>query len=364
MATRLSERESFRFRVVQSASDCKKFHSCRSAAACVARNLQTSKQLVRRWVQREVLGEGMQDRPRCGAPRKLSEDAVKRAKALLLASNTDSTLRKVARKLVDEGHCSARISRSTVGAAVKCGEGALQSCHVSSIPALSEEQTQRRVAFAKANRSRAWTKVMFTDSKYFYLNQLAGRKGPKRWVLAGSKPVQAGVKFPSKVHVYAGVCYYGKTELHFATGTTGLKNSFNKTQRGVGAMEYQGVLEDTLLPQAQKIFGRHSIRDWTLQQDGAPAHTASSTREFLIQRKIDVLQNWPPNSPDLSWIENIWGWTEQQLRKHSFSTLSELKSVLQKVWDEMPLEVLQANCRSMRDRLKKCIEREGQHVGY
>ena len=88
MATRLPERESFRFRVVQSASDCKKFHSCRSAAACVARNLQTSKQRVRRWVQREVLGEGMQDRPRCGAPRKLSEDAVKRAKALLLASNT------------------------------------------------------------------------------------------------------------------------------------------------------------------------------------------------------------------------------------------------------------------------------------
>ena len=85
---------------------------------------------------------------------------------------------------------------------------------------------------------------------------------------------------------------------------------------------------------------------------------------FLIQRKIDVLQSWPPNSPDLSWIENIWGWTEQQLRKHSFSTLSELKSVLQKVWAEMPLEMLQANCRSMRDRLKKCIEREGQHVGY
>ena len=364
MAPSLSERESFRFRVVQSASDCKKFHNCRSAAACVARNLQTSTQLVRRWVKRELEGEGLHDRSRPGAPRKLSNDAVKRAKDLLLASNTCSTLRKVARRLVDEGHCSTKVSKSTVGSAVKSGKGALQSCHVSSVPALSEEQMRKRVAFAKANRNRPWTKVMFTDSKYFYLNQLAGRKGPKRWVLAGSKPTQAGVKFPSKVHVYAGVSYHGKTDLHFATGTTGLKSTFSKTQRGVGALEYQAVLEQTLLPQARKIFSRHSIRDWTLQQDGAPAHTASSTREFLEQQGIDVLRNWPPNSPDLSWIENIWGWTEQQLRKHSFSTLSELKTVLQKVWNDMPLEVLQANCRSMRDRLKKCIERGGQHVGY
>lgn len=130
MASSLSERESFRCRVVQSASDCKKFHCCRSAAACVARNLQTSRQLVRRWMKRELMGEGLRDRPRTGAPRKLSDSAVKRARELLLASNTGSTLRKVARRLVDEGHCTAKVSRSTVGNAVNLGKGALQSCHV------------------------------------------------------------------------------------------------------------------------------------------------------------------------------------------------------------------------------------------
>ena len=254
MASSFSERESFRFRVVQSASDCKKFHSCKSAAACVARNLKTSEQLVRRWVKRELQGEGLRDRPRSGAPLKLSEDAIRRAKALLLASNTGSTLRKVARKLAEEGHCSAVVSRGTVAKAVKGGKGALQSCHVSSVPMLSEEQMQKRVAFATANRSTRWKKVMFTDSKYFYLTQLAGRKGPKRWVLAGSKPVQAVVKFPSKVHVYAGVSFYGKTKLHFATGTTGLRSVFSKTQRGVGAEEYQAIVKETLLPEARRFL--------------------------------------------------------------------------------------------------------------
>ena len=364
MSSSLSQREELRCRVLQASSDCKKYHNCRSTQMCVAQNLKTSRQLVSRWVKRESLGEGFRDQPRSGAPRKLSKDAVDRARAVLSAAKPESTLRKVAKQLVIEGHCSTGVSKNTVRNAVRSGEKGLRARHVSSVPILTEAQLQKRVAFAKENRKRAWTKVMFTDSKYFYLHQLAGRKGPKRWVLAGTKPTRPSTKFPSKVHVYAGVSYYGKTELRFATGTTGLKSTFSKTQKGVGAAEYRSILSDTLLPQAKQLFGRHSIRDWVFQQDGAPAHTAGATRDFLKAQGIQVLPDWPPNSPDLSWIENIWAWIEQELRKHQFSTLSELKTVLQKIWTDMPLQILQANCNSMRERLRRCIEREGFHTGY
>ena len=166
---------------------------------CVAENLQTSRQLVSRWVEREKLGEGVQDRaPRSGAPRKLSEHAVQRARTLLSAGKPDSTLRKVAKKLVTEGFCSLEVSKNTVRTAVRSGSNGLRSRHVSSIPMLTEEQMKKRVAFAKENRNRAWTKVMFTDSKYFYLHPLSGRRGPKRWVLAGTKPTRPSTKFPSK----------------------------------------------------------------------------------------------------------------------------------------------------------------------
>ena len=364
MSSSLSQREQLRCRILQASSDCKKYHGCKSMQKCVAENLQTSRQLVSRWVEREKLGEGVQDRPRSGAPRKLSEHAVQRARSLLSAGKPDSTLRKVAKKLVTEGLCSLEVSKNTVRTAVRSGSNGLRSRHVSSIPMLTEEQMKKRVAFAKENRNRAWTKVMFTDSKYFYLHPLSGRRGPKRWVLAGTKPTRPSTKFPSKVHVYAGVSYYGKTELRFATGTTGLKSEFSKTRRGVGAAEYQSILSDTLLPQAKQLFGRHSISDWIFQQDGAPAHTAHATQEFIKARGIQVLSAWPPNSPDLSWIENIWAWMEQELRKHQFSTLGELKTVLKQVWSDMPLQILQANCLSTRDRLIRCIEKEGCHTGY
>ena len=364
MAPSMSEREQLRCRVLQASSDCKKHHSCKSTQACVAKSLQTTRQLVSRWVQRESLGEGIQDRPRFGAPRKLYASAVERAKVLLSAGTPESTLQKVAKKLGTEGYCMSGVSKNTVRTAVRQGSNGLRSCHVSSIPMLTEEQSKKRVSFAKQHRSRAWTKVIFTDSKYFYLHPLSGRRGPKRWVLVGTKPTRPSTKFPSKVHVYAGVSYYGKTDLHFATGTTGLKSSYSQTQRGVGASEYQSILSTTLLPQAKALFGRHGIADRVFQQDGAPAHTAVATREFLKAQGIQVLPNWPPNSPDLSWIENIWAWMEQELPKHHFSTLSELKEVLQAVWKDMPLEILQANCRSMRARLQKCIENNGLHTGY
>ena len=203
---------------------------------------------------------------------------------------------------------------------------------------------------------------MFTDSKYFYLHPLSGRRGPKRWVLAETKPTRPSTKFPSKVHVYVGASYYGKTEFRFATGTTRLKSEFSKTQRGWVLLNIRD-LNDTLLPQTKQLFGRHSISDWTFQQDGAPAHTATATQEFIKAQGIQVLSAWPPNSPDLSWIENIWAWMEQELRKHQFSTLGELKRCMKKVWSDMPLQILQAN-PSTRDRLIRCIEKEGCRTGY
>jgi len=73
------------------------------------------------------------------------------------------------------------------------------------------------------------------------------------------------------------------------------------------------VLGKGLLPDIEAKCGRHK---WTLQQDGAPAHTACNTMEYLEKEKIDFIEPdmWSPNSPDLNPIDYaVWGALQQRV---------------------------------------------------
>jgi hypothetical protein len=64
------------------------------------------------------------------------------------------------------------------------------------------------------------------------------------------------------------------------------------------------------MPSTNHIFPRMKAqfagRPLWFQQDGVPAHTAKISRK-VIEGQIDLIPNWPANSPNLSVIENIWG---------------------------------------------------------
>ena len=56
-------------------------------------------------------------------------------------------------------------------------------------------------------------------------------------------------------------------------------------------------------------------------QDNAPCHKAKKTMDYLQSTDVTVF-DWPPNSPDMNPIENVWGIMKNEL----FNIKDDLKT--------------------------------------
>ncbi|GFV75198.1 transposable element Tcb1 transposase [Trichonephila clavipes] len=70
----------------------------------------------------------------------------------------------------------------------------------------------------------------------------------------------------------------------------------------------------------------------------------------------------PARSPDLSAIEHIWDHLGRRV-EHPTS-LNELETRLQQIWNEMSQDIIQNLYASMPDRIASCIRARGGSTGY
>ena len=125
-----------------------------------------------------------------------------------------------------------------------------------------------------------------------------------------------------------------------------------RQQGGGGVMIWAGIIGDELVgpvrvPQGVKLtsitycqFLKNVLDPWleevslsrlkkvVFMHDNAPSHAAKATTQFLksLGFKNETLMVWPPNSPDLNPIENLWAIIKQRVYADGkqFSTLDDL----------------------------------------
>ena len=99
-------------------------------------------------------------------------------------------------------------------------------------------------------------------------------------------------------------------------------------------------------------------------QDGAPSHTSASTTRFLKQENVEVLPNWPPNSPDLNPVEHCWAYLSKALIGQKFLNANELEQAVRDAWDARPPTLISKLYGSMTRRLTAVQVAKGGPTKY
>jgi hypothetical protein len=238
---------------------------------------------------------------------------------------------------------------------------------------LSPQTKAKRLAFAKANMKTKWKLVLFTDRKKFQFKYPGVKVGPGKWLKGSEEHLASQVNHAGTVNVYAGLSPYGLTLAHEVAGTKGLKTSFgNKKGQGaknITSEEYETVMKKTLLPGGRTLFSQGGGQaSWVFQQDNDPAHKLASIYLKTWNNKhgssVQLLQNWPPNSPDLNPIENVWGWMEAKINRLGCSNWAEFKAAVHRICKEVPQGMINNLYVSMSKRINLVLEKGGGKTGY
>ena len=87
------------------------------------------------------------------------------------------------------------------------------------------------------------------------------------------------------------------------------------------------------------------------QQDNVRFHTTPETVTYLHEKGVTLIE-WPPWSPDLNPIENLWNVLKARVYARFPQTMEEMEQFIREEWAATDLKFISHICRSMPRRLQ------------
>ena len=102
------------------------------------------------------------------------------------------------------------------------------------------------------------------------------------------------------------------------------------------------------------------------QQDVAPCHKSKKVQQWFEEKGVNIWWDWPPQSPDLNPIEDIWDILDKavQSRGKLPTSLPQLMAILLEEWKIIAIDIISKLYKGMPKRIQAVIDAEGGHTKY
>ena len=182
--------------------------------------------------------------------------------------------------------------------------------------------------------------VVFSDEKSFCLDHTSNIV----WIEDGEPiPTRQISSTHTRIMVWAGVWYNGKTELAIVEGSINHK-------------KYIEVLGEYLLPSMP------TSNQFLFQQDNARVHTVNAVYKWLKEHAVRVLYPWPAYSPDFNPIEHVWSWMSQYVSKQNPTDKHSLKDAILRSWSAVNRKLIRGYIDALPARLEAVFSNGGARL--
>ena len=226
-------------------------------------------------------------------------------------------------------------------------------------PLVCSKNKKKRLEFANMYviwTYENWAKVFFSDESKFNLFENDAKNNVKRRIgeRLSAKCTKKTVKFGG-----GSVMVFG---MFSSQGTTPLVRFYISARLHefrVNAQIYKNIVQDHVVP----IIQNSGFDRATFMQDNAPCHKAKVVMSYLSEQDFEIM-DWPPQSPDLNPIENLWKTLGVKVMERNPTNTEDLWVKLQEEWSKISIENCQELIRSCSRRCAAVIESKGSFTKY